>query len=159
MLAVCQCNFSDKWFLILRAAVCCCWVMSRPLALVPGAFSRQVPHRFHTHEPEHTPLKLRRNSLICTQRHKAQESSWLPSRLKVFSAGCFLSDSSLHGLPITNSNEDLNVSINYYKSDSSTEEQYGCKYSCAKPALHTLDVLARKQVWLLNKMDMLGLPR
>lgn len=155
MLAVCQCNFSDKWFLILRAVVCCCWVMSQPLALVPGAFSRQVPHRFHAHAPEHTPLKVRRNSLICTQRHKALESSWLPSRLKVLSAGRSLFDSSLHSLPVSNSNENLNVSINYYKSDSSTEERYGCKDSRAKPALHTLAVLER----LLNKTDMLGLPR
>lgn len=129
--------------------------MSRPLALVPGAFSHQVPHRFHTHAPEHTPLKVRRNSLICTQRHKALRSSWLLSRLKVFSAGRFLFDSSLYSLPFPNSNQYLNVSINYYNSDSSTEERYGCKYSCAKPALHTLAVLARK----VNKMDMPGLPR
>lgn len=65
MRAVCQRGSGDKWFLILRAVVCCCWVMSRPLALsslepseasAGPSVSRQEPRSQSSRE--HTKLKM-----------------------------------------------------------------------------------------------------
>lgn len=56
----------DKWVLILRAVVCCCRVMSWPLAFVSGAFSCQpsgAALQLHTR----VPLKMHTIPLSCAQ--------------------------------------------------------------------------------------------
>lgn len=89
----CQSSSCDKWFLILRTVVCCCWLMSRPLALVSGAFSCQMSgaslHQLHG-KPECNPREApvfwdswRRNRCIliliwsvCIQLHPTIISKW-----------------------------------------------------------------------------------